>query len=427
MEIEALKTAFVAWCAESEGRAPSAAEADDFATMICSGNVVTGEDLQPEVYPEFTSMPPELLVRFVPIPAQVPQAEFLYVPSTAPPRDTDEQIKTALFVNEWNICWESGQLRHQMFGEDVPQCLQWLRNYADRNVFLLPRGATHQYHALAPLFHMLPKRVLSRHGLPALKRGIWPHWQERPWLQHLLPKSFDTRLSTAFADWVWSCLDSGSGLAAFSKTDPLRLLAHNLDFWLPHAHQVAERRLRSFPRAPIEDEEQERELKARQRTAAPYGVTIDRPRTGGVIWCGEDDAQEVRAEVVEVADRHGNLRAIIDAIRSNRVEDDFSARWSFAKEDFERKLYSKRSKVSVSFVELDETIPVHGPESEAIENTLWSDFMGLLDQKERQITVLLRSGTTKLGDIATEMGYANHSPVSKALSRIRLKAEQYLN
>ena len=119
VEIEALKTAFVAWCAESEGRAPSAAEADDFATMICSGNVVTGEDLQPEVYPEFTSMPPELLVRFVPIPAQVPQAEFLYVPSTAPPRDTDEQIKTALFVNEWNICWESGQLRHQMFGEDT--------------------------------------------------------------------------------------------------------------------------------------------------------------------------------------------------------------------------------------------------------------------------------------------------------------------
>jgi hypothetical protein len=33
---------------------------------------------------------------------------------------------------------------------------------------------------------------------------------------------------------------------------------------------------------------------------------------------------------------------------------------------------------------------------------------------------------TRATDIARELGYANHSPVSKALGRIRRKAERFL-
>ena len=58
-------------------------------------------------------------------------------------------------------------------------------------------------------------------------------------------------------------------------------------------------------------------------------------------------------EKVASADANGRLRAILDAVRSNRVADDFWARWSYAREDFERKLYRKRNKISVRFVELD--------------------------------------------------------------------------
>lgn len=36
------------------------------------------------------------------------------------------------------------------------------------------------------------------------------------------------------------------------------------------------------------------------------------------------------------ADADGRLRGILDAVRSNRVEDYFSDRWSYAREDFER-------------------------------------------------------------------------------------------
>jgi hypothetical protein len=98
----------------------------------------------------------------------------------------------------------------------------------------------------------------------------------------------------------------------------------------------------------------------------------------------------------------------------------------YAREDFERKLYSKRSKVRVSFVELKDTLPVHGPASEYTDNLLWEDFTASLDRKERHVVVCLRSGTTKLGDIATELGYANHTPISKALARIRKKAARFL-
>ncbi|MFF5230279.1 hypothetical protein [Dactylosporangium sp. NPDC000521] len=122
---------------------------------------------------------------------------------------------------------------------------------------------------------------------------------------------------------------------------------------------------------------------------------------------------------MEQADAHGQLRGILDAVCSNRVEDDFSDRWSFAREDFERRLYRKRSKVKSRFVELTDTTPVAAPETEIDGQLVFADFLALLDPRGRQIVVLLNSGMTKLTDIADVLGYRNHSPVSKRLKRIR--------
>lgn len=49
----------------------------------------------------------------------------------------------------------------------------------------------------------------------------------------------------------------------------------------------------------------------------------------------------------------------------------------------------------------------------------------MLDKKERRVVVCLRSGTTEATAIA-ELGYANHSPVSKTLAKIRRKAARLL-
>jgi hypothetical protein len=201
----------------------------------------------------------------------------------------------------------------------------------------------------------------------------------------------------------------------------VRLLAHSLDFWLPHVDEAARELALSVDRC-AHDEKTRAKLNDIESDPTDE-FTIERPRYGATLWSGEDEAWEVTKRVVELADRRGQLRGLLDAVRSHRVQDDFSPLWSYAKEDFERKLYSKRSKVKVSFVELDDTIPIHGPDSEVHDNLIWQDLMTLVDEKDRRVVVCLRNGITKRSEISTMLGYANHSPISKALARIQRKAK----
>jgi len=194
---------------------------------------------------------------------------------------------------------------------------------------------------------------------------------------------------------------------------------------LPFAYITTENQLSHYEEVGFDNDQQKKKLE-RLRKTLPPGVKASRPRKGGVVWAGGSEAWDATKALVEAADRYGKLRAIIDAVQSNRVQDDFSPIWSHAKEDFERKLYHKRSKVRVSFVQIDDSIGVHAPTSELHENLLWEDFLAVLNPRERQITVCLKNGMTRVGEISKELGYANHSPVSKALSRIRQKARRYL-
>jgi len=74
-----------------------------------------------------------------------------------------------------------------------------------------------------------------------------------------------------------------------------------------------------------------------------------------------------------------------------------------------------------------QTATPHGPEAEVDEHLLWQDFFAILNPKERQVVVCLRSGVTKAAEIAKLLGYANHSPVSKSLRRIRQKVQLFLD
>ncbi len=313
-----------------------------------------------------------------------------------------------------------------MFGASLPRELSWLSETDGRNVYLLPSADNSPYDTYGALYHLLPLRTLGLFGLPLIKSGVWPYWLSTGHIAAHLPTDLGERLARAFAAHVWRYLESGSRISAFGESYPLKVLAHNLDFWLPHAIAVAEERIRSFPRTQVTEPEQEQALR-RMRARVPQEVPVDRPLMGGPVWMGEEEAAQATAEVVAHADASGRLRGIIEAVRSNRVQDDFSARWSFAREDFERKLYRKRNRVRVSFVELSDTVPVHGPSSEVHEGLLWEDFCAMLDPKERRIVVLLRSGVTNLGEIGQALGYANHSPISKALAKIRRKAIEYLD
>ncbi|MBB2997687.1 helix-turn-helix transcriptional regulator, partial [Paeniglutamicibacter cryotolerans] len=309
------------------------------------------------------------------------------------------------------------------FDEDeLVEPLKTLADQGDCNFILVPRTKS-RYYEYAPLFHMLSARKLKQFGLPFLRMGQWPFQIAHGDVDRYLPHDFEGRLANAWASAVWPHLVSGSPLGAFSKNDPLKLLAHNLDYWIPPVTSFMQSVLGEFSLV-----EKDVEIPSRvQMSDGSFleGVTPGFPRMGGDIWTGEEEAAEAVRETVENADSTGQLRGIIDTIRSHRAHDDFSPRWSHAREDFERKINHTRSKVKVSFIELPDTVPVQGPETEVVGNIVTTDFLTLLDPKEREIVVLLTSGFTRQAEIAEKLGYSTHSAVSKRLAKIRKKAEKY--
>lgn len=399
----------------------------DLEREIRASHLAGGDELDPECYPVLRNISPAFMYRMVACAREQLPVEYVRVPlhhsSGSQDGNNDEYTRTALFISTWNLTWEAGHLRQFLMSDQIPSRLKWLERIEGVNMCLVgDEGHRSDYDLYQPLYHLLPRRTLERYRLPLLKRGHWPHPICDTWADRILPADADRRFARAFAAHVWPLLSSGSRIDAFSDADPLRVLAHNLDFWLPYVDRVAARRVKSFGRVAIDSEDLRKRLEE-TRAEAPDDLEINTPLYGGHVWAGEQEAWEATKELVEIADAGGQLRALVEDIRSHRVEEDFSDRWSYAREDFERRLYAKRVKrVKISFVELKDTLPVHGAESEVHDNLLWEDFMTLVDPRDRRIIVCLRSGLTRVGDIAAELGYANHSPVSKALARIRARA-----
>lgn len=375
-----------------------------------------------EDYPGLYNISSAFMFQFQAIPILTKTPEYVYIPEKL--YSARKWTEIDVFVSKWNISWESAQARHILFNNDIPTSLEWLKKFQDQNIYLIPRLKVHQYYAYLPIYHMLPARILQYYGLPILKKGNWPHSLRNSIIEENLPNNFDNRVSKAFATYIWPLLNSQSKINSYSDNDPIKLIAHNLDYWLPYVNMVIEKRLKEFGRVEYDDPKQKRLIKSVSKQA-PEDIRIHRPLCGGYIWLGEEDTWQVAKEIVEIADSKGKLRAVIDAIRLNRIEDDFSDRWSYEKEDFERKLYKKRSKLKVKFVELPDTLPVQGPETEVENDIFWEDFATILDPREKQVIILIRNGITKVGEISKILGYANHSPVSKALKKIRAKLECY--
>lgn len=393
---------------------------DSTGTPMTAPAPSTGGDpdlLSADLYPRLFNRSAGFMYRAIVRPTIPDPLEFITVPVR--PRD----LKLELAIAEWNLLWEAGQFRRRMFDEDeLPGVIGRVADRGDHNVLFVPRTRS-RYFEYAPLFHLLPRRAVEQHGLPLIEATSWPYLvshREEP----ALPSDFAKRLARAWSGQVWRHLVPGSRMRSFSASDPIKLLAHNLDFWLPPVTEVMQRILRELPEV---DNGIANEVPRLEDGSLLSGAVMANPRMGSELWCGEVQAADVLGWVVDEADADGRLRGILDAVRSNRVEDDFSDHWSFAREDFERKLHRKRSKVKVRFVELSDTIPVQGPETEVVGSSVVADFLALLNERDRQIVVLLNSGTTKLTDVADVLGYSNHSAVSKRLARIRNDASRLLD
>lgn len=400
----------------TDDREPTAAEIEAFER---SSLFMPDRDATVDAYPRMTNLSAGMMYKGVIRPVCPIDPEYIAI--RMPSRSAEE---LRLAVGRWNMLWESAQFRRRFFNTDeLPGQLGKFADLGDVNLTIVPRTET-RYFEYAPLLHLLSRKTLERFKLPLLRCGQWPFLISGADVDRYLPEDFEDRLAKAWAWEAWPHLNSGSGIRAFSNDDPIRLLAHNLDFWVPPVTAIMQDVLRGFPEVekgvvpgpvPLVD------------GSVLDGAITGNPRMGGDIWRGEEEAADVLKAVVEKGDSTGRLRGILDAVRSHRIQDDFSDKWSYAREDFERKLHHKRAKVQVRFVELTDTIPVQGPESDVVGNMVTNDFLALLDQKQREIVVLLNSGYTRQREIAERLGYANHAPVSKRLAEIRKQAQKFFD
>jgi hypothetical protein len=398
----------------------------------------TTADWDAEQHPSLWSVSSGMMgLRVVPVLKTTLPVESVKIPVAGSMIDDKVSIAAQAFNSTWQSGAAWGNWRGGFFGydelEDWPEPIRNVLERCEDNTAIrfVPTGnrpslAIAQH---APLYQLLPLKSLQRHRLPVLGRRPWP----TPFFgDHDLDLvenacALRSRIERAFAAHIWPLLVPQSGLIAFSKDDPIRLLAFNLDFWMPYLDRIVEERLRSSGKAKFRDIA-DRRVAVLVRRELGEGYAVEAPLYHAEAWRGEVEAWEVTRELVENADNNGNLRGIIDAVRSHRIQDDFSDKWSWAKEDFERKLYRKRLKSRVTFVELHETLPVHGPDKECdiATSLLWDDLLALVDQKDRHVVVLLRNGVTRVSEIAEVLGYANHSAVSKKLARIRVHARRFL-
>jgi hypothetical protein len=388
---------------------------------------VPDDQSTPDLYPSLYNMSAAFMFGAVVRPMEPDQPEHVALPLD-PGLGSDENTKAVVAVAKWNMLWEAGQFRRRFFNEnELPEAMAAIADLGDVNVNFVPRTRS-RYYEYAPLLHLLPKQTLEYFGLPALRRGAWPFLAHYNDVDEFLPEDFESRLSRAWAYRVWRQLESGSKMNSFTRDDPIKLLAHNLDFWMPALTATIQDRLREFPEVDKGKDPSELGVPVTLEDGSTLpGAITGRPRMGGTVWAGEEEAGLVVEDTVEHADQTGRLRDIMDAVRSHRIEDDFSDRWSFAREDFERKLHGRRRRVKVAFVEIPDTNPVQGPESEVVGNLVTNDFLGLLDVRNQQIVVLLNSGYTSQTEIADILGYANHSAVAKRLARIRIAARDYFD
>jgi hypothetical protein len=156
---------------------------------------------------------------------------------------------------------------------------------------------------------------------------------------------------------------------------------------------------------------------------------IRRPLRGGELW--DETDQEDRNEVIDAAISGGGVLAsldpVVEVLNTHRCHDDFAARHSWIKEDFERSFYSKRAKLKVDLVETVDDAPVWASaDNEGYEHALFRDVLSFLDLREKRLVLALRSGKT-VSDIASQQGLSGHASISRKIKALKQKVCRLIN
>ena len=123
-----------------------------------------------DTYPRMSNVSAGMFMKRMVRPQNPERTELVTVPRPMG-RTRDERTNLALAISRWNIPWEAAQFRRRFLDpEDIPPQLLKIAERGDVNVTLVPRTRS-RYYEYSPLFHLLPRRLLERHGLPLVRTG----------------------------------------------------------------------------------------------------------------------------------------------------------------------------------------------------------------------------------------------------------------
>ena len=121
-----------------------------------------------------------------------------------------------------------------------------------------------------------------------------------------------------------------------------------------------------------------------------------------------------------------SLDPLIELLHRHRTPEDFSSRYSWVKEDFERSFYSKRAKLKVDLIETIDDFPAsHSGDHDGYGRVLFRDIVAFLDHRERRLMLALRQGRT-ISEIAACDGLTGHAAVSRRVKALKRKIKALL-
>lgn len=334
-------------------------------------------------------------------------------------------------VHEWNSTQMSGFLRSGEAMETLRTVAPHLEARKNPNIILAP--VANGCSALdLMLSGLLPDAALEEAGLQRRRTSTW--------LMHAfhdLPHDEGARARAAFSRHIWPLLAPRARLdaSAFASNSPLRLLAGDTRFWAHRLYRLALERRDAWCEPTTHEDEDWKPLAELEQKVWEYVPAeerhlfrIHRPLTGCEAWDIFDPADREDALLAAI-DGEGvmeSLEPVIELLHRQRAHEDFSARNSWIKEDFERSFYSKRARLKVDLVETIDDAPAYDVSAnEPYEAVLFRDLLAFLNVPERRLLLAVREGRTA-SEIAANEGLRGHASVSRRIAALKTRVARLL-
>lgn len=268
-----------------------------------------------------------------------------------------------------------------------------------------------------PLFYLFPKEVLERACplLADMPRSLHGILKDSDWVDRISGDYFLLAISDLTAAFVWPALGVRAYMECYSGHDPIWQLAHASSLWLNAFEKIG-------------------------GITIPYlaqNIKLEMP------YLTNEEAQMLFLRIGEKGIEEHELQPVIDTVNQMRCAEDFDARGSHAKTDFNRKWNHTRWRYKT--VSLDQLVDQYGGDSRddaidavlhdrvsddaaSFEDTVCAKldterFYNSLSERDREMLTMRADGYT-YQEIADKLGYKTHSAVMKRIKRL---GEGYLD